>query len=60
MDLLTQADHSLGPDQINMLLSKASSDNPLWLTIACKELSVTPDPTQHLQCIQDLPDALLE
>ncbi len=50
----------LDMDQMIDLLSKQSSENPLWLAIACEELRVSGQFRQISEKISSLPDGLLE
>ncbi len=50
----------LNEDQMNMLLAKKNSENPLWLSLACEELRLFGVYRQLTQKIQSLADGLLE
>ena len=45
---------------MDKLLCKRSSENPLWLTIACEELRLVQDPALLLEKIDSLAEGLLE
>ena len=59
-EMLAQYNKILSRDQMNLLLSKRASENPLWLSIACEELRLIPDSRQLYKRIDDLRDGLLE
>ncbi len=50
----------LDPEQMESLLSKESSENPLWLSIACEELRVFGRFREILDKINRMADGLLE
>ena len=52
--------HKLGRDQLNQLLTKRMSENPLWLSVACEELKLVSEHGKLARCIEALPDGLLE
>ena len=59
-DMLGRYNKQLDVDQMESLLSKASSDNPLWLSIACEELRVFGQFRQLSDKINQMADGLLE
>lgn len=59
-ELLGQYNKRLDPQQLDSLLSKKSSENPLWLSIACEELRVFGQFRQLSDKINSLADGLLE
>ena len=58
--MLGRYNKRLDSQQLTSLLEKASSDNPLWLSIACEELRVFGQYKQIMDKINTLPDGLLE
>jgi hypothetical protein len=50
----------LDMDQMILLLSKKSSENPLWLSIACEELRIYGQFRQLSTMINNMADSLLE
>ena len=50
----------LDMDQMILLLSKKSSENPLWLSIACEELRIYGQFRQIGSMIDNMADGLLE
>ncbi|ESO94433.1 hypothetical protein LOTGIDRAFT_232289 [Lottia gigantea] len=58
-DILRRYNKSLTERQINRFLRKASSDNPLWLSIACEELQLVNDIDLIDDKIESLPDGLV-
>ena len=59
-ELLGKYNKKLDKDQMNALLSKESSENPLWLAIACEELRVFGRFREISDKINQLADGLLE
>ncbi|KAL5022718.1 hypothetical protein ScPMuIL_001873 [Solemya velum] len=57
-DLLDKYDRRLTSTQLDRLLAKESSENPLWLTVACEELHHLPE-VQVDEKIDELPEGLL-
>lgn len=49
----------LDPEQMEVLLNKKGSENPLWLTLACEELRVFGKFETLIYKIKDLPDDLI-
>ncbi|XP_059178256.1 TPR repeat-containing protein DDB_G0287407-like isoform X2 [Physella acuta] len=49
----------LSSDQVKSLLGKPSSENPLWLTLACQELKLANGEEKISEKIDSLPDSLL-
>ncbi|GFO48089.1 telomerase protein component 1 [Plakobranchus ocellatus] len=45
--------------QLQSLLDKPSSENPLWLTLACQEVRLAGTPHKVSEKIESLPDSLL-
>ena len=58
--MLGRYNKRLDDQQLKSLLDKESSDNPLWLSIACEELRVFGQYRQVSDKINTLPDGLLE
>ena len=58
-NILSQYNKRLDSDQMNELVTKDGSSNPLWLTLACEELRVFGDFQQLLGKIESLPDDLI-
>ena len=58
--MLGRYNKRLDSQQLTSLLEKTSSDNPLWLSIACEELRVFGQYKQIMDKINTLPDGLLE
>ena len=52
--------HKLNRNQLNKLVTKKMSENPLWLSVACEELRLLSDQKKILDRIETLPDGLLE
>ena len=50
----------LDPEQMDSLMAKSSSENPLWLSIACEELRVFGMFREILDKINHMADGLLE
>lgn len=59
-ELLGRYNKRLDEEQMTCLLSKQSSENPLWLSIACEELRVFGHYRQISDKINQLADGLLE
>ena len=59
MEML-EGHHKLGTHQLNQLLTKRMSENPLWLSVACEELKLVRDHKKLPERIETLPDGLLE
>ena len=59
-ELLGRYNKRLDPDQLECLLAKSSSSNPLWLSIACEELRVFGSFRQISDKVNQLADGLLE
>jgi len=59
-ELLGKYNKTLDDDQMTSLLSKSSSENPLWLSIACEELRVFGRFREVSDKINTLADGLLE
>nr|XP_054764277.1 telomerase protein component 1-like isoform X2 [Lytechinus pictus] len=59
-DMLGKYNKKLGEDQMASLLSKESSQNPLWLSVACEELRVFGLFAKVTDKINSLADGLLE
>ena len=59
-ELLGQYQKRLDEQQMSSLLSKDSSQNPLWLAIACEELRVYGDFSTVTDKINSLSDGLLK
>eukprot|EP00058_Branchiostoma_floridae_P025527 XP_002611017.1 hypothetical protein BRAFLDRAFT_97506 [Branchiostoma floridae] len=57
--MLSKYNKRLDPSQMNSLLSKESSANPLWLSIACEELRVYGVFEKVSKMIEGLADGLL-
>jgi hypothetical protein len=49
----------LTDDQMNRLMAKASSDNPLWLSVACEEIRRLDLQATIDTKIEQLPEGLL-
>ncbi|EDV25203.1 uncharacterized protein TRIADDRAFT_25733 [Trichoplax adhaerens] len=58
--VLTKFNKRLDPTQMDLLLSKEASANPLWLSIACEELRVFGLFSKVTEMIKGLADGLLE
>ena len=59
-EILGKFNKKLDMDQMISLLTKKSSENPLWLSIACEELRVFGYFRQISDKINSLSDGLLE
>ena len=59
-ELLSKAAVRLTQHEINLILSKPSSANPLWLTVACQKLRRLKESEEIAEWIRCLPDDLLE
>jgi len=59
-ELLGRYNKRLDDDQMSSLLAKQSSENPLWLSIACEELRVFGQFRELSDKINHLADGLLE
>lgn len=59
-EMLGKYNKKLGEDQMASLLSKESSQNPLWLSVACEELRVFGLFAKVTDKINSLADGLLE
>ena len=59
-ELLGRYNKRLDADQMSSLLAKRSSENPLWLSIACEELRVFGQFRELSDKINHLADGLLE
>jgi nephrocystin-3 len=59
-EMLGKYNKHLDESQMESLLSKKSSENPLWLSIACEELRVFGSFRQISDKINSLADGLLE
>lgn len=51
---------SLSEGQVEKLLAKESSENPLWLSVACEEIRLIDDPSVIDTTIDNLADGLLK
>ena len=49
----------LDDNQLDTLVSKQGSSNPLWLTLACEELRVFGQFEELIDKIENLPDDLI-
>ncbi|XP_067678320.1 TPR repeat-containing protein DDB_G0287407-like [Haliotis asinina] len=58
-EMLRRYDKRLPASQLEELLNKQSSENPLWLSVACEELSLLEDADFISQTIVALPNGLL-
>ena len=58
--VLTKFNKRLDNKQMDLLLSKEASANPLWLSIACEELRVFGLFSKVTEMIKGLADGLLE
>ena len=58
-DILSQYNKRLDDQQMETLLEKQGSANPLWLTLACEELRVFGIFETLLDKINSLPDDLI-
>ncbi|KAK6179484.1 hypothetical protein SNE40_011834 [Patella caerulea] len=58
-DILKRYNKSLTERQLNRLLRKESSENPLWLTVACEEIRLVEKKDTVDDKIESLPDGLL-
>ena len=58
--MLGRYNKRLDVDQMNSLLSKESSQNPLWLSIACEELRIFGQFRLISDKINQIADGLLE
>ena len=58
--MLGRYNKRLDDEQMSNLLSKKSSENPLWLSIACEELRVFGSFRRISDKINQLADGLLE
>ncbi len=58
--MLGRYNKQLDTDQMESLVSKESSDNPLWLSISCEELRVFGQFRLISDKINQLADGLLE
>jgi len=59
-ELLGRYNKRLDSDQMTSLLAKRSSENPLWLSIACEELRIFGQFRELSDKINHLADGLLE
>ena len=59
-EYLGRFNKKLDEDQMISLLSKDSSENPLWLSVACEELRVFGEFRRINEKINTLADGLLE
>jgi len=59
-ELLGRYNKRLDAEQMSSLLAKQSSENPLWLSIACEELRVFGQFRELSDKINHLADGLLE
>jgi len=59
-ELLGRYNKQLDAEQMSSLLAKQSSENPLWLSIACEELRVFGQFRELSDKINHLADGLLE
>jgi len=59
-ELLGRYNKRLDQEQMSSLLAKESSENPLWLSIACEELRVFGQFHELSDKINHLADGLLE
>lgn len=57
--LKADANVTLSDNQLSDLMNTESSENPLWLSVACEELKHV-DPMEIDQKIKELPDGLLK
>lgn len=57
---MLEGHHKLGRHQLNELVIKRMSENPLWLSVACEELKLVSDHKKLAERIAGLPDGLLE
>ena len=58
--ILGNYNKALDPEQMDCLMAKSSSENPLWLSIACEELRVFGMFREILDKINRMADGLLE
>ena len=58
--MLRQYNKQLDNEQMNDLLSKESSQNPLWLAVACEELRVYGIYEKITDKINHMADGLIE
>lgn len=58
-NILKQYNKRLDDQQMSLLLEKKGSANPLWLSLACKELRVSGDFNKINEKIISLSDELL-
>ena len=49
----------LDPEQLDTLISKVGSSNPLWLTLACEELRVHGTFENVIEKVEGLPNDLI-
>ncbi|KAJ8306173.1 hypothetical protein KUTeg_016718 [Tegillarca granosa] len=59
-DMLKKYGKTLSPNQMNQLLDKKSSENPLWLCVSCEELQLLELEDEIDRKIRELPDGLLK
>ena len=57
---MLEGHHKLGRHQLNQLVAKRMSENPLWLSVACEELKLVSEHKKLSERIDTLPDGLLE
>ena len=57
---MLEGSHRFGRHQLNKLVAKRMSENPLWLSVACEELKLVSNHKKLLERIETLPDGLLE
>ena len=57
--MLRRYGKELREEQMDQLLSKSSSENPLWLSVACEELRRLDENSQIDEKIVELPEGLL-
>ena len=57
--MLNRYGKQLTEAQMSQLLSKTSSDNPLWLSVACEEIRRVDESSHIDDKIAELPEGLL-
>ena len=58
-NILKMYNKCLDPDQLETVIGKEGSSNPLWLTLACEELRVYGTFENLIDKIVSLPDDLI-
>ena len=60
-EMLSERGWSLNRDEMNCLLAKKGSENPLWLSLATEEIRTTAgEPPMFDRCIRNIPENLQE